>query len=136
MPEPQFSATDLNQLRRQLNTWRRSQSQRTRLPEEVWELATTLARAHGVSHVARTLRLNFYKLRRRLTDAPPPAAQRVRPGPPPGFVELQWEGPANAIGGECIVELSDARGKKMRLRLPGDTPALVGLAEAFWRQQR
>ena len=60
MPQNEFSATKLNHLRRQLNAWRRSQRGRTRLPEEVWESATSLARTHGVAapiteHVAKVV---------------------------------------------------------------------------------
>src|SRR5438094_1356258 len=81
MPSPQFSATDLTQLRQQLNAWRRSQTQRTRLPEPLWEAAAALARAHGVSRVAQMLRLDFYKLQRRSIQ--PPLSS-------PRFVEIPW----------------------------------------------
>src|ERR671923_3110550 len=83
MPSTQFSATDLKQLRQQLDAWRRSQSRRTPIPEPAWEAAATLARTHGVSRVAQILRLDFYKLRCRLIAAPPSSS-------PPGFVEIPW----------------------------------------------
>ena len=128
MPSPQFSATDLKQLRRQLDAWRRSQTQRTSLPEPVWEATATLACTHGVSRVAQTLRLDFYKLQRRSIQAP---------ALPPRFVEFPWTGlTAPTATGPCTVELSDAHGAKMRMQLAGDSPVLVALAEAFWRRTR
>ena len=62
-----FSTTDLHQLQGQLLAWRRKQSGRARLPEGVWSAATDLARTQGPSLVARALRLDYYKLRQRLT---------------------------------------------------------------------
>lgn len=58
-----FSTTDLNQLQRQLATWRRRRSGRARLPEGLWRAAAELARGQGASTVARTLHLDYYKLR-------------------------------------------------------------------------
>ncbi len=48
---------ELRTLARQLDSWRKSQPGRARVPAEVWELAAALARTHGVSRVSRTLRL-------------------------------------------------------------------------------
>jgi len=117
------SPGDLLELRRQLDSWRQSQSCRARLPDELWDLAASLARRHGVSLVARTLGLSFYKLRRRLA-----------PAGPAGFVELRTVEAARPGGGECVVELCDGRDGRMTLRLSGGGPALVALAEAFWRR--
>jgi len=127
MPSPQFSATDLKQLRQQLNAWRRSQTQRTRLPEPLWEATAALARAHGVSRVAQMLRLDFYKLQRRSIQ--PPLSS-------PRFVEIPWTGlTVPTATGPCTVELSDAHGAKVRMQLAGDSAVLFALAEAFWRRQ-
>ena len=60
MTSPTFSPTDLRQLQRQLDTWRRQQSGRVRLPEAVWLSAATLAQRQGASLVARTLHLDYY----------------------------------------------------------------------------
>jgi hypothetical protein len=66
LPKPtRASFHELLKLRRQLDSWRQSQPGRAHVPEEVWELAEALAWTHGVSRVSRTLRLSFYKLRRR-----------------------------------------------------------------------
>ena len=128
MPSTQFSSIDLKQLRQRLDAWRRSQSQRSAIPEPVWEAAATLARTHGVSRVAQTLRLDFYRLRQRSIQAPPPAA---------GFVEIPWTSLTTpAATGPCTVELSDAHGGKMSVQLAGESPVLVALAEAFWRRAR
>src|SRR5919106_4556591 len=94
MPSTQFSATDLKQLRQQLDAWRRSQTQRTPIPEPAWEAAATLARTHGVSRVAQTLRLDFYRLRQHSIQAPRASG--------PGFVEIPWTSLTTPAGaGAC-----------------------------------
>src|SRR5919109_3182638 len=119
MPSTQFSATDLKQLRQQLDAWRRSQSRRTPIPEPAWEAAATLARTHGVSRVAQILRLDFYKLRCRLIAAPPSSS-------PPGFVEIPWTSLTTpAATGPCTVELSDAPGGERGGPVGGGWPRFV-----------
>jgi hypothetical protein len=133
MPRRKFSTTDLRQLHRQVVAWRQAQPSRTRLPEPLWAAAATLAVPHGVSAVARLLQLDYYKLKRRVIEAP---AISARSTSPPAFVELQLE---DALGGgsrSCRIELSDAAGGKMTMHLPGDAPAVLALAQAFWRRGR
>ena len=131
MPRTKFSATDLNQLRHQLDRWRRSQAGATRLPAALWTSAATLASTHGVGQVARTLRLDYNQLKRQVPQAP---AHWV-PIAPPSFVELAPRAlfsPASAV---CRIELSDPAGAKMTVDLPCDPATVVGLAQAFWRRR-
>lgn len=133
MPRTPFSTTDLTRLQRQLASWRQAQSQRTRLPEAVWAAAASLARRHGVSGVARTLGLDYHKLKRRVTPA---AGRSAATRPPPAFVELQL---ATALGGgaqTCRIELSAPAGGTMTLHLPCAAPAVLALAAAFWSRAR
>jgi hypothetical protein len=131
MPRTEFSTTDLSQLRRQLDTWRQSQSGTTRLPEALWTSAVTLATTHGVGHVARTLRLDYSKLKRRRLQTP----SRSVPFLPPAFVELPLHQSLPRASALCRIELSDPAGAKMTVDLPGDAPTVVGLAQAFWRRR-
>jgi hypothetical protein len=131
------SLDDLLELRRQLDDWRQHQPGRSRLPEELWELAATLAGTHGVTRVARTLRLSFSKLRQRLAPpAGPPRPSAAAPSASAGFIELPpLAGPGRA-GGGCVVELCDGRQGRMTLTFSGQGPVLLALAEAFWRRGR
>jgi hypothetical protein len=131
MNGPEFSRTDLTELQRQLVAWRQRQHGRARLPEEVWIAAAALAPREGVSQVARTLRLDYYKLRRRCAPTPGITPRTVGL---PGFVELHVE---DALQGNCgafQVELAGPHGSSMTIGLGRDVSAVVALAEAFWRR--
>lgn len=131
MPRTRFSCTNLNQLRQQLERWRQSQSGATQLPEALWTCAATLATTHGVGQVARTLRLDYNKLKRQVPQAPAPSV----PIATPSFVELrpsQWLPQVAAV---CRIELSDPAGAKMTFDLPCEPATVMGLAQAFWRRR-
>jgi hypothetical protein len=80
--------------------------------------------------VARTLRLDYYKLRRGL------AGTAVGRTLSPAFVELRAESMAMAGPGESLVELADGTGARMTLRVRGEVATLVALAQSFWRRRR
>ena len=128
MPRTKFSATDLNQLRHQLDRWRQSQSGATRLPRALWTSAATLALTQGVGPVARTLRLDYNKLKR---QGPSPA--QAVPLAPASFIELRPR-ELSQVATACRIELSDPAGAKMTLELPCDPATVVGVTQAFWRR--
>ena len=133
-PGNEFFTNDLNELRAQLEAWRRKQPGRARLPEAIWRSAATLARDLGISRVSRALRLNYYKLNRRTARAagcPQDLATKTT------FVELSMDGPKGSNGNHGYrVEMSDATTDKLTLDLGGDVKAVVALAESFWRRNR
>jgi hypothetical protein len=131
MPRTQFSTTDLNHLRHQLDTWRHSRSGYRLLPESVWTSAATLAAMHGVGFVARSLRLDYNKLKRQVSQ-PRHHSALV---PTPAFVELPLPTSLPRVSTVCRIELSNPAGAKMTVDLPYDydSTAVVGLAQAFWR---
>ena len=130
MNSPTFSATDLSQLQRQLNSWRQRQPGRPRLPATLWDAAAQLARVHGVSRVSQALRLDYYRLQRRINPVAPVSSLPTAPAP---FVELRLDSPAprhEAIG---AVELFDGPQRRLRIETGPNTSAWLALAEAFWK---
>lgn len=126
MKPPVFSSTDLELLQRQLDSFRQQQVGSRRLPQELWDAAGRLAVQHGVSHVSRTLRLGFHKVRRAcerqrgpVPSAPVPGRLvevRLDPGSPPAGANSGW------------VELIRGPNQRMRIHTGHDPASWVVLA--------
>src|SRR6266404_81483 len=88
-----------------------------------------LAREHGLHRTARTLRLNYYSLKKRFPLIPgsPSRAQRETT-----FVELLPPVAAGHSG--CTIEMENAQGGKMKIHVQGlGGPDLAVLSDSFWR---
>lgn len=139
----------LEGVRRRFERWRRTRQGRSRIPERLWALAVKAAERYGLYPTVQALGLDYYSLKRRVE-----AARRESPGrtAPPHrrpdriasskvravagetaarFIELAP--PASAGIPECILELEDPRGAKMRIHLKGvPDPDLTALSRSFW----
>lgn len=107
LPPPTTSA-DLVATAAAFARWRDATPLGARIPEGLWSRAVELASTHGVGRVARTLRLDYSRLKRRMrgesaVPAPAPAA----------FVELTLDLPAGGPG--CVLALTDTRGRSLRI---------------------
>ena len=115
----------LSRAQRKLEHWRRQHGRGARIAEELWAEAVELASEHGVNRIARALRLDYYSLKKRLPAAARSGRHRAE------FVEL-LPGGMPAAGPECMIELEDGGGAKMRIRLlGGNLPDLAALTRAF-----
>jgi hypothetical protein len=121
--------------REKLAQWRQRRRPRERIPLEIWHDATELARAYGINPTARALRLDYYSLKKHTEDAARPAGRAV--GGKPGrrgqhvaeFVEVL---PGLAGRPECVVELEDPGGTKLRICLQGgQLPDIAALTRVF-----
>jgi hypothetical protein len=115
-------------VRQCVERWRGKDGGRgSRIPEDLWNEAASAARVHGVHTTARTLRLNYYRLKARVsaTEGEGRSSKSVASA----FVEMRME-PVGGAG--ALIELVSRRGDQMRLHLNGArTTDLVGLAQAF-----
>ena len=130
----------LEELKQRFEQWRGERKQGERIPVAMWTAAVKEARARSVYGVARALRLDYAMLK--LRAQPPGKARGAAPGNQvaPRFVELfaptvpvTPTTPTASGRQECVVELENARGAKMRVELNGRGLAgLSGLCSAFW----
>lgn len=103
-------SADLTRGRDRLAAWRRTKEPRSRIPESLWELAVELAEKHGVHRTARTLKLDYYSLKKRVESA----VGRGDEGDS-AFLEL----PATlAPVPECVIQFEDSRGT-LKVHLKG-----------------
>lgn len=113
-----------------LDRWRRTRKRGTRIPEALWAEAVELASTHGLARTANALKLGHHCLKKRLeAKSPRPAASKAIPT----FIELT---PSSIVAaGECVIELENAAGSRMRVQLKGaQTPDLRALCESFWSE--
>jgi hypothetical protein len=135
--------------RRRFERWRGTRTGRSRIPERLWTSAVRLVGVYGLCRTARTLRLDYNALKRRVesagvngSPAGPVLKRRMSArststerksaqAPAMTFVELPPLEPAGVP--ECIVELDYPRGAKMRIRLTGrQSPEVVAaLSQVF-----
>ena len=125
-------------LRGRFDCWRQTRQGRSRIPEALWAAAVQAAGEHGLCRTARALGLDYYTLKRRVEAFPGRLTERttgLRDGSDhpasATFVELP---PLSVTGSaECLLELEDPRGAKMRIHLKGGpVPDLAALSRSFW----
>jgi hypothetical protein len=119
----------LERTRERFERWRRTRKVRSRIPESLWASAVKAARIYGINRTARALRVDYYSLKERVeNEASSPRVSRSGTRAP--FLELA--GPAIASTCECLLELEDVPGAKMRVHLKGiEVPDLAALIRSF-----
>lgn len=112
----------LEQAKLELAQWRSENGAPTPIPGEIWEKAVQLARRHGVGEVARALRLDYGRLKRRVEGLNP--AVSTPPINQSTFIELLPLS-APAVIGRCKVEVESRRGDGLRLTLRDVAPSAL-----------
>jgi hypothetical protein len=121
-------AQSLSEVKEQFKTWRRTRKSLRPIPEKLWAAAVKLTAQHSISQIAKELVVDYSVLKRRVQLKNKDAAASMNP---PDFIELNLEPPA-AVS-ECIVEMQDRLGLKMRMHFRGQTDVdLLELAKLFW----
>jgi hypothetical protein len=120
----------LEQTQRRIARWRGARPYRgAPMPGALWAAAIALARQHGLYTTARTLRVDYGALKKRL------AAADVGRVPAPAFVELPAARPTGL--GPCVIDLEGRRGRRLRIEVTGVTVAdLVMLTQVAWGRGR
>ena len=126
----------LEQLGLRLKGWREARVRGQRIPMELWAAAVDMARQFGVQPVAKGLRVDYKRLKRRVqgVGGVAPAGKIDTRKVDTRFVEMVVSAPSAAPGRcECALELENAQGAKMRMELNGNgLGALGAVCSAFW----
>ena len=118
-------------LRRRFKQWRRTRKIGSRIPEPLWSAAVKLAEVHGIHLTAKALGIDYYSLQKRLEEKSASVSRTAAPASGARFVELA--APAPMAVPECILELEDVAGAKMRIHIKGmEAPDLAALSRSFW----
>lgn len=125
------SLASLSEIATRIKRWRESRRRGEHIPPDIWVQALALTREHGPERVADALGLDLGRLTRRMERDGGHVASEVAVTQ---FVEMfvPPATPAQAAAPECVLELTNARGTKMRVQLAGNgLGALAGLCRAF-----
>lgn len=124
----------LESVRRRIERWRRSREVRSPIPDSLWAAAVRMASAYGMNRTARTLRLNYYGLKKRVEQQEAGVVGAAGAEGEVPFIELA---PLPSPGVcECLLELEKVGGARMRIQLKGIAmPDLAALSQAFWDGQ-
>lgn len=117
---------ELARAKERFAAWRQTRAPKSRIPQELWDLAVELADSEGLNRTARALKLDYYTLKERVEAAP-----KNRKTNTSAFLELP---PVALPSRECVIELGDGEGL-VRIRLTGYEPLEIatvgrGLREA------
>jgi hypothetical protein len=114
----------ITELSGQLEQFRSTHPPRTKLPPSLWQSAVDLARCHGLYVVARSLKLDYSTLRKRLDGSA--EGRGTWKKAQAKFIEI---GATRHSGDEYVIEFESTRGPKLRIHCrtntPPDWPALL-----------
>ncbi len=116
-------------LRERVDAWRRTRVALGPMPAELWAEAEAVARKHGLYATARGARIDYGKLAKLVSATP------SRPEPTEAVAFVEWRG-ADILGQAptcaAVIEMADALGRQMTVRLEGGEPVnLAGIVAAF-----
>lgn len=120
----------LESVRYQFEKWRESRkSLREPIPESLWTAAISLCDQYSINRVSKVLHLSYTTLKGRIQGLKP--LSRKKRLSSPSFIELDWR--SGFAASECMIEMEDAHGSKMRMRFKGRADLdLLELGKAFW----
>jgi len=118
----------LSEVKEQFKTWRKTRKSLRPIPKKLWAAAVSLTTQHCLSQISKELVLDYSALKKRAAIKNKDSTASMSPS---DFMEVNLEPPA-AVS-ECIVEMQDIVGAKMRMHFRGKTDFdLLQLAKAFW----
>ena len=121
----------ISEVKEQFKTWRKTRKSPRPIPAQLWAAAVSLAAKHSISQIAKELVVDYSTLKKRAAIKNKDSAASMSSA---GFIEVNLEPPA-AVS-ECIVEMQDIVGAKMRMHFRGKTDFdLLQLAKAFWSKK-
>ncbi len=124
----------LNKVKSKFKTWRTIRKSRKPIPSKLWDEATDLYPEYSIHKISKELSLNYTDLKNRVQQKPGDLfVKQVEVNP--AFIELGFS-PVSSPVAECVVEMEDINGAKMRMCFSGKTDFdLLELGKSFWSRK-
>lgn len=127
------AADTLNQVATRIEAWRNGPKKSNRIPEDIWQAAVKLSKQYSINQVAKTLRLGYSDLKKRVKSHPEKNMPAVKVQSTQ-FIEMGLEKPSSMQ--QCTIIMEDNNGARMQIHLNGKTDLdLYELTRAFWSQK-
>ena len=129
----------LEKVKQQFRIWREAKTGRERIPDSLWEAAVEVFNKgeHSLHKISKTLHLNYTTLKQHVEQYIPSSIELKADAAPehsPDFIAFELD--THLPVSECVIEMEDTTGAKMRMCLRGKTdPNILGICKSFWRQQ-
>lgn len=115
----------IDDVRQQFKAWRQTRKKGTPIPSALWEGAASLGDNYSLNHIARTLRLDYTKLKVRVLR------RNERGATAPAFMELPIVNLPEPA--ECVVEMENRYGERLLMQFKGNVSLdLLELGKSFW----
>ena len=122
---------EITELRERVDRWRRSRGGHGAMPAELWAGAVAVARKRGLYSTARGVGIDYGGLAKRMKAE----SLGVEAARPVGVEFVEWSGVeilgqvAAPVPASAVVEMSDASGRQLTVRMSGgegmDVAAIV-----------
>jgi len=122
----------LEEVKQLFTTWRASRKHKTRIPDDLWEAAASLAPQYSIHQISRDLRLNHTSLKDQVVART--EENSTSSAPQPFFLELPAaQSPPLS---ECLIEMENRHGEKMRMHFAGEVSLdLLAVSQNFWTRR-
>ena len=121
----------LSEVKEQFKVWRKTRKSPRPIPKKLWAAAVSLTAKHSLSQISKELALDHSALKKRAAVKRNAGAASMSPA---DFIEVNLQ-PPQAVS-ECIVEMQDIAGAKMRMHFRGKPDFdFLELAKAFWSKK-
>ena len=119
----------IEDVRNQFDQWRQARQKRTRIPENLWQMAIALTERHSVNKISKTLRLNSADFKKRIQQLRPDCLPNsVEPTVQPGFFGFEI---AQSNTTEFMVEIRHRNGATLKAQMKGAHLDLIEMSRIF-----
>ena len=123
----QKSQPAIEVVQRLFEEWRCNKKRRERIPQALWEAASSLSGKHSAHQISKLLHLNHTDVKDHIREYR--ENHGIQKPKEAAFVELGMI--SQATESECTVEMERPGGAKIKIWFKGRCPDIAGLSKAF-----